>query len=121
MIDAFSKELPELAQEREAILTAEQGAIKAVVEEVRSKLNPPAKGGKKISLLAPVGASGVRFLGHARGSRSNSLSFVTSAEAAGPPSPSILGDLQYGVIGRESRPVLGGGHHRYQHVHEQRE
>lgn len=108
MIEAFSKESPELAQEREAILNAEKDAIKGAIEDFRSKLPTPAKAGKKTSLLIPAVNPRVVLFGQVRRSRADSFSLVASAEAANPPSLSVLGDLQFAVIGQNLGMFLGG-------------
>lgn len=108
MIEAFSKEIPELAQEREAILNAERDAINGVIEDFRSKHTTPAKAGKKTSSLIPAVSPRAVLFGQVRGSRTDSFSLVASAEAAEPPSPSVLGDLQFAVIGQNLGMFLGG-------------
>ena len=108
MIEAFSKEIPELAQEREAILNAERDAIKGVIEDFRSKHTTPAKAGKKTSSLIPAVSPRAVLFGQVRRSRADSFSLVASAEAADPPSPSVLGDLQFAVIGQNLGMFLGG-------------
>lgn len=108
MIEAFSKELPELVQEREAILNAERDAIKGVIEDFRSKLTTPAKADKKTSLLIPTVNRRTVLVGQARGSRADSFRLVASAEAADSPNLSVLGDLQFGVIGQNLGMFLGG-------------
>lgn len=108
MIEAFSKEIPELAQDREAILNAERDAINGVIEDFRSKITTPAKAGKKTSSLRPAVSPRTVLFGQMRRSGTDSFSFVTSAEAADPPSPSVLGDLQFAVIGQNLGMFLGG-------------
>jgi hypothetical protein len=108
MIEAFSKEIPELAQERDVILNAERDAIKGAIEDARSKLSTPTPAGKKTSSLIPAIGPLAVLRGPVQASRADSFSLVAAAEAADPPSLSVLGDLQFAVIGQNLGMFLGG-------------
>ncbi|CUS36562.1 hypothetical protein [Candidatus Nitrospira nitrificans] len=79
-----------------------------MIEDFRSKLTTPAKADKKTSSLIPAVSPRAVLFGQARGSRADSFSFVASTEAADQPSLSVLGDLQFGVIGQNLGMFLGG-------------
>jgi hypothetical protein len=98
MIEAFSKELPELAAHREAILKAELEAMQGAVEGVPSKLGTPVDPKKKVSSLTPSeGLSPIR-LARSVGPYNSSFSLIPSAHAA-EFSMSTLGSLQGAIIG----------------------
>lgn len=106
MIEAFSKELPELAAHREAILKAEREAMQGVVEGVRSKLGTPADPKKKVSSFIPSeGLSPIR-LARSVGPYNSSFSLTPSAHAADF-NMSALGSLQGGMIGAVVGLMLG--------------
>lgn len=106
MIEVFSKELPELAAHREAILKAEREAMQGAVEGVRSKLGTPADPKKKVSSFTP--SEGLRPIRLARsvGPYNSSFSLISSAHAADF-NISGLGSLQGGMIGAVVGLMLG--------------
>lgn len=105
MLDVFSKELPELAAHRDAILKAEREAMQNAVERVRSKLTAPTDTKKKVSALTPSEGLPIRLTRNVA-PHDDSFSLITLASAA-EFSMSDLGALQGAGIGVLAGMLIG--------------
>lgn len=106
MIETFSKELPELAAHRDAMLKAEREAMQGAVERIRSKFAAPADPKKRISSLTPSeGLSPIR-LTRSVAPNDSAFHLITPAGAA-EFSMSNLGALQGAGIGMIAGLLMG--------------
>ena len=106
LLDAFSTQLPALTAHRAAILQAERDALHGAMEDFRSKRNSPTTAGKKVGVVVPAIESRSLYAARSLTPPARSFSLIDSAEAADP-SPSVLGNLQYTVIGLNAGRFLG--------------